>query len=349
MKHKIISVFLFLFTSFLCAAEDIPQIKFLDETEAKKEIVNDSLAPYFNQLQPMEMSAKTGSQIAGTTLDEMRAECRLRYQNAAKSFSAEEQEEIKKLITEINPSLKKDYPKFAALSWSFLKVSDNIEGGLPHTRDHHIILSEGICKNIISSPNKLFFIELFIHEQFHVFQRLNPGFFSSLYKNIWGLEKADKINGCDWLVVHHLANPDALDCTWILPVKKDSDTTYILPLVVFSDGESLKKMPKDFQMLGITLTKSPDGFNMQPQPDKDGKPVSQNLLAVKEYRDAFLSLSTNIYHPEEASADIFAKTIMMDYLYSSGKIPQANYDKIEKLIGNLRSWLKENMKTEQKK
>ena len=41
-----------------------------------------------------------------------------------------------------------DYPAFAATPWSFIKVADNIEGGLPHTRDDFIVLSEDVSKGL---------------------------------------------------------------------------------------------------------------------------------------------------------------------------------------------------------
>jgi hypothetical protein len=77
---------------------------------------------------------------------------------------------------------------------------------------------------------------------------------------------------------------------------------------------------------------------------KKRKNISLEPSFYQGIQGCLLSLSTNIYHFEEASADISAKTIMMDYLYSNGKIPQANYEKMDKMIGNLRSWMKENMK-----
>ncbi len=346
MRHKFLISVVFIFHAAICAAVDLPQVKFLDENETKKEIVNDSLAPYFNQLQPMEMSAKTGSQITGATLEEMQTECRKRYQNAARSFTYDEQEVIKWMISRIYPVMKKEYPKFADTPWSFLKVADNIEGGLPHTRGHHIILSESFCRRLPAAVNNMNFLELLIHEQFHVFQRLNQGFFNSLYLKIWGFEKAEKINGCDWLISHHLANPDALDCTWIFPVKNGKDISYILPLIVFSDGESLKKMPRDFRMIGISLEKSADGFSVKPQPEQAGKPLSKDLMSIKEYTDIYQNLTTDIYHPEEASADIFAKMIIFDYLYSTGKISKENYEKTDPIISKLRSWFKDHTKKE---
>ena len=53
-------------------------ITFIEVEAGKAAIADNALDSYFGQLQPMEMSAKTGSPITGQTLDEQRAQCRKR-------------------------------------------------------------------------------------------------------------------------------------------------------------------------------------------------------------------------------------------------------------------------------
>ena len=110
-----------------------PSIIFLDAASARKAIVDDSLEIYFDSLQPMEMSAKTGSEITGATLAEQRAESKKRYAAGTLAFTQEEQEAIKWHIEQFSSKLAKEYPLLGELSWSFLKVSEKIEGGLAHT------------------------------------------------------------------------------------------------------------------------------------------------------------------------------------------------------------------------
>jgi len=317
-------------------------ITFHDIKAGKAAIVDDSLDPYFCTLQPMEMSAKTGSAISGQTLEEQRQQCRRRYQAGVREFNDEEKEALRWCVKKLYPALKQQYPLFAEMPWSFLKVSDKIEGGLSHTRDKHIVFSERTCKRLAtlhqSAPERtsLSFGSLLVHEQMHVFQRVNPGFFDSLYTDIWGFIKAKEIESCPWLEKHHLANPDGLDCCWVFPIQHRENTIFIWPLLVFAEGPELKRMGRDFRMIAVELVKSNGHFRTIVA--KDGKPIFQNLLEVPEYRKVFPSTG-NIYHPNEACASVFAQIVMADSFTATRKRPE----KIDRELAHLRKWFTENL------
>ena len=322
-------------------------ITFLDVEAGKAAIIDDSLDPYFDQLQEMEISAKTGSAISGETLKEQRAQCRKRYQAGVREFSDEEKETLRQCVKELYPALKRQYPLFAEMPWSFLKLSDKIEGGLPHTRDKHIVLSEGMSKRLTvlrqSAPEQavMSFGSLLVHEQMHVFQRLHPGLFDSLYTEVWGFVKAKQIKGCPWLEEYHLANPDGINCCWVFPIQQGESTIFIWPLVVFAEGQGLKRMPHDFRMIAVELVKSDKGFRTKV--GKDGKPVFRNLLQVPEYCKVF-PLTSNIYHPHEACASLFAMIVMFDAFIPKDNLPEARREKMDRLLTPLRKWFTENLR-----
>ncbi len=322
-------------------------VTFLEKGAAGAAIVDDSVESYFDRLQPMEMSAKTGSAITGATLAEQRAECRRRYQAGVLDFTANEIEAIRWHMNKLRPRLARNYPAFAATPWSFIKVSDKIEGGLPHTRGGHIILSASLCRQIMTvrsmPPGQnayLGIVELLVHEQVHVYQRMHPGSFDSLYSGLWGMLKVPEIVGCNWLVTHHLANPDAVDCRWILPVTRSKSIEYVLPLLVFSEGNWLKQMPDDFHMLAISLQRTTRG--LQVKVDAKGKPVYAELPLVPEF-NAIFPMSNNIYHPNEAAADMFAKLIIYDHFLPDVDLPADRKKQIEITLGPLRAWFKANL------
>src|SRR5688500_10380690 len=72
------------------AKGEAPQVTFLDKAAAAKAVVDDSAEPYFDKLQPAEMSAKTGKPITGDTLDAQRAEARRRYAAGTLDFNEAE-------------------------------------------------------------------------------------------------------------------------------------------------------------------------------------------------------------------------------------------------------------------
>lgn len=322
-------------------------IKFLDIKAGKAAIIDDSLDSYFSQLQAMEMSAKTGSEISGRTLEEQREQCRKRFQMGVREFSDEEKKAISWCVKGLYPALEQQYPVFAETPWSFLKLSDKIEGGLSHTRDRHIIFSERTCRRMVklnqTDPERaaLSFGILLVHEQMHVFQRLHPGLFDSLYTKVWGFVKAKQIKGCPWLEEYHLANPDGINCCWVFPIQQGESTIFIWPLVVFAEGQGLKRMPHDFRMIAVELVKSDKGFRTKA--DKDGKPVFRNLLQVPEYCKVF-PLTSTIYHPHEACASLFAMIVMFDAFTPKDNLPEARREKMDRLLTPLRKWFTENLR-----
>lgn len=324
-------------------------ITFLDIEAGKAAIIDDSIDPYFDQMQEMEMSAKTGSPIDGRILDEQRQRCRERYQAGVREFTDAEKEPIRRCAQKLYAALKQQYPLFAEMPWSFLKVSGKIEGGLSHTRDKHIVVSEGTCRGFAilsqSAPEQaaMSIAGLLLHEQMHVFQRTHPGLFDSLYTEIWGFIKAKEIQSCPWLEKHHLVNPDGTDCCWVFPIRQGDTTSYIWPLVVFAEGEGLKRMPHDFRMIAVELVGNDGRF--RPKIAEDDKPIFRNLLEVTEYRRIFPSTG-NIYHPNEASASLFTRIVMVDSLTPKYNMSSARREQIDRTLGPLRKWFAENLKQE---
>jgi len=323
-------------------------VTFLTKVQARKAIVDDSLEPYFDQLQPMEMSAKTGTPIIGATIEQKRTQCRQRYQKGVLAFSKPQQDAIQWCIDKLTPVLVESYPLIGNMAWSFIKVSDNIEGGLPHTRGKHIVLSESLCRQLETikdlPPERmahLGILQLLAHEQFHVFQRTHPGFCDSLYTDLWGFEKAETITGCNWLTKHHLANPDAVACQWILPVKQANATTYLWPLAVFAEGDRVKTMPFDFRMIAISVTKQKKTFTVKLT--EDNKPVFTDLQQTPAFR-ALFPLTSDIYHPDEASADMFGTLILFDSFIPEGTLPLPKKNAMERQLAPLRKWLINNCK-----
>ncbi len=344
--------FAFLFPLLLLAPAIVraaPDVSFADLPAGRAAIVDDPA--YFDHLQPMEMEAKTGQPLPAAPLADQRAECRRRYQAAVRQFTEEEKAVIRVLVTHIDPSIRKDYPQFAETPWNFLKVSSNLEAGFPHTRGKHIVLAEGVCRRLLgggpfpgpagSVPERVFLgkMELLLHEQMHVFQRAHAELFDSLYINQWGFIRAKAITACPWIVEHQLLNPDAVDCPWVFPILRPDGTQYIWPKCSFSDGPGPKRMQTDFSMLAYHVTREGDSFRVQQSPD--GRPKYSELLSVRAYREVFPQ-STNIYHPHEAAADLFARLVVFDS-YTSAPMDAAGRAEKEKSLGPLRDWFRKNL------
>jgi hypothetical protein len=341
--RRIIICFLLLTVPFPALMRAAPEVSFADQAAGRAAILADPI--YFDRMQPMEMEAKTGQPLSAATLDGQRAECRRRYQAAVREFTAAEKAAIRKLVALIDPAVRKSYPQFAAMPWNFLKVAGNIEGGLPHTRGKHIVLSEPICRWLLGDRPGLLQrhvpldkMELLLHEQMHVFQRAHADLFDSLYVGQWGFVRAKTIVVCPWIVEHQLLNPDAVDCPWVFPILDPKGTKYIWPLCALSDGRGPKRMQADLTMLAFSVTRNGDEFRVQQS--ADGHPQYTQLLSVRAYREVFPQ-SANIYHPHEAAADLFAKLVVFDS-YLSARMDAAQRAEREKSFAALRDWFRKN-------
>ncbi len=283
------------------------RVSFLDVPEAKGAIIDDSAEPYFDRLSPQEMSVKTGSPITGRTLEEQRAECRARYQAACDTFTDDEKALLTALLEQLQPDLQRDYPRFAAQPWSFVKVKPTLEQGFAHTRGNHIILSPPMLDvfrrmqagHVARSSSAQ---AILVHEQTHVIERAHPKWFVNLYTDVLGFREAKEIEPDQWITDRQLLNPDGVECRWVFPIKSGSETRWIWPLLLFSEptSKSLTKM----QMVGIELeSKNADSFKTRH--GEDGTPIRTPLRSIPEYMDA-ISTGQDIYHPNEIAADLMA-------------------------------------------
>ena len=151
---------------------------FLAAGEARVAIIDESREKYFSRLQPMEMAAKTGRPLTAKSIAAQRAETRRRYQKGVLDFSETEKSTIRWYTAAIQQKLERAYPALARTPWQFIKVADNIEGGLPHTRGDNIVLSRGFLTWLLRIKEKgPEFSALFdggtvlLHELIHVHQR----------------------------------------------------------------------------------------------------------------------------------------------------------------------------------
>jgi hypothetical protein len=287
------------------------------------------------------MSAKTGSPITGETLEDMRAECRRRYQENVQEFSASEKKTLEIVVRALHPALQERYPLFARIPWSFLKISGQIEGGLSHTRGPHIVLSTGMVAMITRSENAspqsrtVWIGRVLVHEQMHVFQRNHPELMAKLYTHVWGFKKAEQIESCQWLTEHHVFNPDGVDTSWVFPMGPDKSRQWIWPLLIFEQTEDTPKMPSDFKMVAVGLYPIENGFRIKMR--DASTPEYQPLRGVDKYMRT-LAPSRYNFHPNEASADLFSKMVVSDE-FESGRAskPGQGFSKV-------RDWFEKNLK-----
>ena len=323
-------------------AAGTPSVTFLEGEAGRKAIVDESVEPYFSLLQPIEMAAKTKASLEGADLAAQRADCRRLYQEAVIAVTDEEKKAVTALVTRVHGAWASQYPLLAKTAWSFIPLADTIEGGLPHTRGSSIVLQQAVLHMMVRAAKKPEdpitpeMLGLLAHEQSHVVQRLHPEMFARLYTGAWGYVRAKDVASHPWLDRQHLGNPDGIDVGWVFPLKEDGATTYIQPLVVFSEGPEPRSMPQDFQAIGVTMEKKGDAF----RPKEDGeRPLFRDLGTLPAYQDLWGGVGET-FHPNEIFACLFAGMVVKDHFKGPGL--ERPSEAAGKDFARLRSWCREN-------
>jgi hypothetical protein len=323
--------------------------EFLDVPAAAAAIADESSEPYFSLLRPAEMRAKTGRPLSADTLEEQRAETRRQYSLAVLSFTHDEKQAIAWYIARIEPILRQDYPKLASVPWRFIKIADSIEGGLPHTRGDHIVLSQSVVSRMRLSRDQLgdlavtWFGKLLIHEQLHVMQRQNPDLFRELYTRLWSFEHADRIELPAPILERAVVNPDGVDVNWVYAIRRsDGRTRYITPRLVWAQGVDDPQMPQDFRMVAIELVKAATGFTAAV--DSAGAPIMlplhQERLYLPHLRREPIS---GLYHPHEIAADLLAHIVTIEHLLPRESAAPL-LESMQHNLGAERAWFAEHLR-----
>ena len=284
------------------------KIVFHDKKAAANAILDDDDDPYFELLQSLEMSAKSGSPLDGD-LAAQRNAFRSRYSGSVLDFSNAEKKMIRSGIERVHPYLEKHYSVLAGTTWSFIKVTPGFESGLPHTRGDHIVLSELFLQWLLEMPednSAPFLSGLLVHELMHVAQRDHAEIFDALYSDIWGFREVAEIAGDAWFVENQVINPDGPH-RWLYPAGEGDNASWLWTTLLLQSPESGNpSLTRDMQMIAVTVDELDGAFSVR---QAEGKPVYGQLMEASAFTDAF-SYTTNLYHPNEITADALAKLVV---------------------------------------
>jgi len=323
-----------------------PRISLLDVTEGRKAIVDDSAEPYFERLQAAEIQAKTGVVSKGK-LAALRKAARGRYANAVQAFTPEEQEVLRWLVSELHPVMQRDYPLIGRTPWSFIKVAPELEGGMPHTRGGHIVLSTrhlGPAVELYAAGQKdelrLQLGSLLLHEQLHVVQRAHPKLFAKLFTELWGFQRLKQPRPGTWLEPRTVVNPDGTDTRWVYPVTENGQTRWVWPLVILKDMEGTT-LSRNLRMVAVALKDTPGG--LQVETAADGAPRMEELASLPSLTTRFPSRN-DLYHPNEIASSFFATLVTVESLFPEGQLPKEAREKLLERWEPFRTWLRTNLR-----
>lgn len=172
---------------------------------------NNIAKQYFGTIFPLETYYKSNKQTFRKEL------LPTLYQNNTFEWTENEMLKIKEYIENIIIILQDaGYYVLSNLSWKFVKLSHKLEWGYPFTIGDTIILPNDDIDFITNSEKmQLEFTNTLIHEQIHVFQKINLSIFDNFYINNWNWIPNQQINIRSEDKERIVHNPDGMDIKWI--------------------------------------------------------------------------------------------------------------------------------------
>lgn len=219
-----------------------------------------------------------------------------------------EKEDMKNIIyvLKILKKISPDYFNKYFRNWKFIKVSNLIEGELPHTINDCIVLPQlfiSQMNNYIKEKDKFHLIKYtgstLLHEYIHIIQKQNPKIFNILYTNYWNMVYFKKDFAMQYIGKYQRLNPDGLDTNWVFKIKNDE---YLLPYVMLKSNKL-----ENIDRYGLLI--------------KNNKVIkNEKLLKFTEYTNFFCNI-TNNYHPNELSASLISEYLLNEYFNHDIRCP----------------------------
>ncbi len=272
---------------------------------------------YYANMGLLEIRARMRSSLAGMSLADARVAVRAYDQAAVLAFTDAEIVAIRGVVERMQPLLEERAPLYARTPWSFIKLDDRAEGGMPHTRGPHIVLPRETAEHFAVMHQEMLEAgklavtprgrDLLIHEQTHVLERQDPARFEPLFTDVFGFSRMTPAPANAWLSGHRCINPDGPDVAWAFPLAKIGGSGWVMPDVVLADLPA-PRMPQDFQVIGVEVEKTAEGWKLV---ESDGVPKRRDLDQIRGY-DAHFPFADEDFHPHEIAAVTLSHWILRD-------------------------------------
>ncbi len=288
--------------------------RFATKTEAGDILTN--IDDHFGSMQKREMGVRLKNPV-DPTIEKLSAQ----YRAAVLDFSDEEVAFLNEVVEDSRAVLA---PFRGAIPDEvlFAKISNDIEGGLPHTRGNLILFSkfvmDGYLKTRESDPEKAHYElkKLFLHELHHVMSRANPERVDE-YFAIIGFKRCAFTEPED-LRLSRLTNPDATAYHHYAPVEIQG-TDGLIPYLRVSSAYDADRGGSMGSYMNFALLRV----------DVDnGKCTATNetpqfVAPVPDFMELIGQNTGYIIHPEETLSDNFVHYVLKTEGLPNPEIPEA--------------------------
>lgn len=293
------------------------QVRFLTREEGAAALAHTPGDTYYAGMRLLESRSRTNSPMTGVSLADARIAVRDYEAAAVREFTPAECAGLRAAVERLQPVLAARAPLYARTPWSFIKLANEAEGGMPHTRGAHIVVPAAMAAAFARTAREIassdasghvgVLLNLLVHEQTHVLERANPALFEPLITEVFGFTRMSPVPTTPWLETHEFVNPDGPDVAWAFALDKIGGQGWVMPHLVVPDM-ALPRMPDDFQGIGVEVVRTADGWRVL---EDGGSPRRRDLGQIAGYH-AHFPFADEDFHPNEIAAVTLAHWILQD-------------------------------------
>lgn len=275
----------------------------LSAEAAASNIVEDRYEGYFEKVRPLELAIQMKKPLAEfpdrtTWLENYRAF----LQTEVMEFSAKEKTQTRKVFQEAFELCQQLSPKLFPDTIRLIKITGNHYGpSVYYTRDKCILIPQ----NVYAPFNKEDFLDVMLHEIFHIYSRTNPTQKKALYQLI-GFTPIHQLIFPPALDQRIFLNPDGIDMNWKVDLQLSSEQSVTaVPVILSNEADFKPGKPAFFAYLSFALfevKENADGYHII----ADDRGLS--TLGPEAFPAYFQKIKDNtqyIIHPDEVLADNF--------------------------------------------
>jgi len=274
----------------------------LDSVAAAAAISNDDTEFFFENIRTLDMEIQMGQTLSGTRKEHISAYKKF-LQKDVTNFTEKEAEYVRKIVNEARQLCDIISPDIFPKPLNLIKTKANhYAKSVYYTRENNIIIPYDVLGE---NRNEDAFLEIILHEIFHIYSRLNSDKRTQLYELI-GFRKAANIQLPEELDRRLLLNPDGADIEYLITVSDAKDTVQLIPLLYSKTPEIASNSPGFFTYLQFELFQIKNEGNVLTVQTKEGyKSTIEDRFQI-DFQDQIGPNTGYIWHPDEILADNFA-------------------------------------------
>ena len=285
------------------------RIVLLDSIAASEVIIIDEKEKFFSKITPLEMSIQMKVTEPLTDRLKILADYKVFLQNDVEDFSEEEQEYVEDVLREAYDLCNQVDTDIFPPQIRLIKTKGQHYGNsVYYTREDVIVIPE----NELQDRNRSGFLQVMLHEIFHIYSRYNDKKRYEMYELI-GFEPLDVRPILPQVLQNRIIiNPDGIDINYKMKLKTENgDSIEVMPIIVSARDAYSAEFPAFFDYVKFDLYELKYNQNNSYTVLTDEEGFS--TLDLRELPDFFDQIEDNtqyIIHPDEILADNFAIVIL---------------------------------------